>query len=194
MNAMAIPHDVDPYPRLARTVRCPARRTAASAAHDAGDERGRSHDRDPRTTERRTGGSPGGATARGGRERAVPHAHARPVRGSRPRRASRSSRRTPTRSSRRSGSISATHPMRSCSSATPGRTSTASASASRAGSADSSCRRPRRASSRSSRATRSAASCSAARTRSSLPHTARRSFATSTAVAATGRSRTSATS
>jgi uncharacterized 2Fe-2S/4Fe-4S cluster protein (DUF4445 family) len=28
VNAMAIPHDVDPYPRLSRTVRLPARRTA----------------------------------------------------------------------------------------------------------------------------------------------------------------------
>ena len=29
VNAMAIPHDVDPYARLARTIRLPARRTAA---------------------------------------------------------------------------------------------------------------------------------------------------------------------
>ena len=30
VHAMAIPHDVDPYPRLARTVRLPGRRTAST--------------------------------------------------------------------------------------------------------------------------------------------------------------------
>jgi uncharacterized 2Fe-2S/4Fe-4S cluster protein (DUF4445 family) len=43
VNAMAIPHDVDTYPRLARTVRLPGRRTA-SAERPA---RGRRRERRP---------------------------------------------------------------------------------------------------------------------------------------------------
>jgi uncharacterized 2Fe-2S/4Fe-4S cluster protein (DUF4445 family) len=41
VHAMAIPHDVDPYPRLAASIRLPARRAAPSAARDARSRRRR---------------------------------------------------------------------------------------------------------------------------------------------------------
>ena len=88
MRAMAIPHDTDPYARLAAA-------SAAAAAHgterrpsaDApalrrrrGPER-RPDDRDERATLRRPRSPPGGAPPRRRREGAVHHAHADAVRG-----------------------------------------------------------------------------------------------------------------
>ena len=79
VHAMAIPHDVDPYERLARSVPLPARRTGMSPttgrrrrrehladaeAANAGSEsarRGERHERDERPAQRRTGGAAGGA-------------------------------------------------------------------------------------------------------------------------------------
>ncbi len=138
--------------------------------------------------------SPGGARSCPRPEHPVPEPDPRPVRGpgrGGPRRRS-STTRTPSSPRWASSSAAIPRPWPSC--ATPAPTSRASACASRAGCAGPSCRHPPRASSSSTHATRSGASVSAATRPCSPRPTARRSSATWTAGAGTGRSRTSATS
>ena len=124
VHAMAIPHDTDPYERLARSVPLPrpggqhrprGARGAVPARRQGGG--GPTDDRD---TQKRAAAAPHGrrraCTPTSSASRSSP-APSRPSRCC-PRRGSRRSRRTPTGSSTRSGSSSATPPTRS--SASPG--------------------------------------------------------------------------
>ena len=84
VHAMAIPHDTDPYERLARSVPLPARRTAPTARRPRRrPARGREEGHMTRDTkkERRPRRTAGGAHARPRRARPVPHPHARALRG-----------------------------------------------------------------------------------------------------------------
>ena len=85
VHAMAIPHDIDPYPRLAAVVALPPRRTSQTQTRPrrrrsvATRERSQ-HDRDQRPSHRRSRRASSGTPECRRRARAVHHPHADPVR------------------------------------------------------------------------------------------------------------------